>query len=197
MKQVVVLNTGVANIASVLAAFDRAGTKAVLSSNPDEVHGASHVVLPGVGTFKAGMDKLNETGLSFTLKERVAAGRPLLAVCLGLQLLFTSSEESPDVEGLNIIPGTIKRFQTAPRIPQLGWNLVEPSSGCRLLQQGYAYFANSFCSKEAPSECNPAYTEYGEKFVAAFERGSLLACQFHPELSGRWGQELINRWLKL
>ena len=197
MNQVIVLNTGVANIASVLAGFERAGVKASLSSDPKEAQTASHVVLPGVGTFKAGMAKLIETGLDAALKERVSTGRPVLAVCLGLQLLFSQSEESPGIEGLNIVPGTIKRFQVATRIPQLGWNLVSPDTNCKLLKEGYAYFANSFCYKDSLVDCVPAYTEYGEKFVAAFEKGTLLACQFHPELSSTWGQELINRWLKI
>lgn len=197
MKQVIVLNTGVANIASVLAAFERSGVSVKLSSSPTEALSASHVVLPGVGTFKTGMAKLTETGLDAALKERINVQKPVLAVCLGLQLLFNSSEESPRVEGLGIIKGTIKRFQVATKIPQLGWNMVEPEESCRLLQRGYAYFANSFCCKDDLNNCAVATAEYGEKFVAAFEKDSLLACQFHPELSSKWGQELINRWLGL
>ena len=197
MKEVIILNTGVANIASVLAGFERAQVSAKLSVNPEEVTLAPHVVLPGVGTFKAGMSKLTATGLDLALKERVKADKPVLAVCLGLQLLFESSEESPGIQGLGILSGTVKRFQVAARIPQLGWNIVKPEPNCRLLKEGFAYFANSYCRKEPLDNCAIAYSEYGERFIAAIEKGSLLACQFHPELSSLWGQELINRWLKL
>ena len=196
MEKVVIINTGVANIASVLAAFERANKEAILSTNKDDILAAHYAVLPGVGTFQAGISKLCEFGLVEALRTRVTNNQPLLAVCLGMQLLFNSSEESPGVEGLGFFSGSIKRFNEPLRVPQFGWNSVEPNSECRLLKKGYAYFANSFRLTTVPAGTSPAFSNYGDDFVAAFEYKNLLACQFHPELSGQWGQDLIERWLK-
>jgi imidazole glycerol phosphate synthase glutamine amidotransferase subunit len=195
-SSVVVVRTGTANLASVLAGLRRAGSEPVLTEDPAVVDQAQRLVLPGVGSFGAAMARLGEHGLVDVLRARLRAGRPVLAVCVGLQLLCTSSEESPGVAGLGIVDRCASRFSGEVRVPQLGWNEVSPSSGCRLLNPGgHAYFANSFRLLDAPEGWEPAYAEHGDRFVAAFERGAQLACQFHPELSGPWGAELLKRWL--
>ena len=193
--RVLVVRTGTANVASVLAGLARAGAVPRVSDDPVEVEAAERVVLPGVGTLAAAMDRLEARGLAGVLAERVRAGRPTLAVCLGLQLPFEGSEESAGRAGLGVLPGRAARFPAGVRIPQIGWNRVEPDRGASLLAPGFAYFANSYRVTEAPAGWTAAWAEHGGRWVAALERGAVLACQFHPELSGPWGASLLGRWL--
>lgn len=195
--EVLVIETGVANIASMLAALKRLGAHATLTKDAQAIEAARAVVLPGVGAFGAGMARLHELGLIDALKARHERDLSTLCVCLGLQLLSQRSQESPGVEGIGILDTQVVRFTTQELlIPQLGWNHVEPAAGCELLTPGYAYFANSFHLEHAPAGWQAAYSEHGERFVSAIERGQWLACQFHPELSGQWGLELMRRWLE-
>lgn len=203
---VVIVRTGVANLASVVAAFHRLGATTTLTLDPELVASADRVMLPGVGAFGAGMAALGgrEAGLGAALVSRFSSDRPTMAICLGLQLLAASSDETPGISGLSIFEGShVARFGGEDpgtglplKIPQLGWNKVRPGAGARLLEPGYAYFANSFRLASAPSGWVAAMSDYGGPFVAALERGPHLACQFHPELSGPWGQALISRWLE-
>jgi glutamine amidotransferase len=190
-----VVRTGTANLASVNAALTRAGVRPVLTSDPGEIENAKALVLPGVGSFGAAMSGLREARLEAVLRDRVVAGRPTLCICLGLQVLFESSEETPGVRGLGAVEGTIARFRGDVRIPQLGWNRVEADPGCQLLTSGDAYYANSYRAQTLPKGFNAAWTTHGERFIAAIEKGGILACQFHPELSGSWGASLIERWI--
>jgi len=193
--EVVVVRTGTANVASVAAGLRRAGAEPRVTSDPRDVASARRAVLPGVGTVAAAMQRIGELGLVEPLRQRIEEGRPTLCVCLGLQLLAEGSEESPDVRALGVVPGTVTRFAGGVRVPQLGWNRVRAGEGCRLLRDGYAYFANSYKLDGAPEGWCAATSDHGGPFVAALEKGSVLACQFHPELSGAWGLELIGRWL--
>ncbi len=118
-----------------------------------------------------------------------------MAVCLGMQLLGEGSEESPGASGLGVISIVATSLPDGVRRPQLGWNRVAAGAGCRLLHDGTAYFANSFKFDTIPDGWSGALTDHGGNFVAAIERGAVLACQFHPELSGEWGQTLVERWL--
>lgn len=191
-----IVRTGTANLASVVAALSRAGARPILTQEAAAVRDADRLVLPGVGAFAAAKAALDAHGLTSALRERVEAGRPTLGICLGMQLLCASSEESPGVEGLAVVPAAIRRFAgTGVRVPQLGWNALEPTAGCRLLTPGHVYFANSFKLDRLPDGWQGAYATHGERFVAALERGPVLACQFHPELSGAFGQALLRRWL--
>jgi imidazole glycerol-phosphate synthase subunit HisH len=194
-RHVVVLPTGTANLASVLAACARLGARAEIAREPAEVAEAERVVLPGVGTFGATMAGLRAAGLAVAIAERARGGAPILAMCVGLQVLFEASEENPGSAGLGVLSGRVGRFPETVRVPQFGWNRIEPEPGCRFLEGGFAYFANSFRTLAAPG-CKVARAEHGESFVAALERGPLLACQFHPELSGAFGHRLIARWLE-
>lgn len=195
--ETVVIRTGTANLASILAGLRRVGAAPRVTADPRDVALAPRVVLPGVGTLAAAMERLAACGLVGPLSERLAAGRPLLAVCLGLQLLCAESDESPGVAGLGVVPGRVTRFDSGLRVPQLGWNRIEPEQQCRLLEPGHVYFANSYRLTGAPGGWRVAWCDYGGPFVAALERGAVLACQFHPELSGRFGLELLRRWLEL
>jgi imidazole glycerol phosphate synthase glutamine amidotransferase subunit len=191
----VIVRTGTANLASVRAGLSRVGAQAEVSDDPTRVEAADHVVLPGVGAFAAAMDVLRQKDMIPVLKERIDADRSTLAICLGLQLLGTGSEESPDTEGLGVVSQVASRFAGTVRVPQLGWNRVIPSPEARLLESGWAYFANSYRWTAAPTGWESARSDHGGPFVAAVERGPVLACQFHPELSGAWGQALLRRWL--
>jgi imidazole glycerol phosphate synthase glutamine amidotransferase subunit len=193
--EVVIIQTGIANLASVLAGLRRVGATARLSDDPSDVANAQAVVLPGVGAFASGMETLTAARLAEPLRDRIAQGRPTLAVCLGLQLLCASSEESPGTPGLGAIDGSVKRFTGNVRVPQLGWNRVVPSAGNELVEAGFAYFANSFRLGDAPDGWSCAMADHAGPFVAAMERGAVLACQFHPELSGPWGLALLKRWI--
>jgi len=193
-REVVVVGTSVANIASVLAAFRRLGADPVVSLDPRTVARAKRVVLPGVGAFGAAMSALRAARLDDVIAARARAGRPLLAICLGLQLLAEGSDESPGVAGLGVVPAIARRFPAGVRVPQLGWNVVRPIEDARDVEVGPAYFANSYRLDAIPEGWSGAIADYGGPFVAALERASVLACQFHPELSGAWGASLIRRW---
>lgn len=204
MSRVVVIDTGCANLSSVAAAFRRLNVEVAVTSpaaagqdgatgrDATMVRNAARVVLPGVGAFGPAMRRLVETGMADALRERVVAGRPLLAICLGMQLLAEASDEAPGVEGLGIVPTRVRRFTGDVRVPQLGWNQV--SARGVLVRDGFAYFANAFHLPSIAAEWSPSTAVHGAPFVAAIERDALLACQFHPELSGAWGSDLIKRW---
>lgn len=194
--EIVIVRTGTANLASVVAAFGRAGKQVLVTSDASDVADAKRLVLPGVGSFGPVAGRIDDLGLRSQLVDRIQSGRPTLAICLGLQILATASEEDPGVAGLDILPTTATRFPNSVRVPQLGWNRIEASDGCRILEDGCAYFANSYRLEEIPDGWNGATSHHGDPFVAAVERGAVLACQFHPELSGAWGQSLIERWLE-
>ncbi|MDX6751357.1 imidazole glycerol phosphate synthase subunit HisH [Geminicoccaceae bacterium 1502E] len=196
MAEVLIVPTGTANIASVQAAFRRLGAEPVVSEDPEKVRKAGRVMLPGVGAFGSSLRRLLEHGLAAALRERIAADRPTMAICVGHQLLFAESEESPGVTGLGVVASVVGRFPAGVRVPQFGWNLVRPEEGCNLLEEGWAYFANSYRALEAPG-WKVATAEHGGPFVAAMERGNVVGCQFHPELSGAYGQALLSRWLEL
>lgn len=193
---VAVVQTGTANTASVIAGFRRLGATPTVTTNSDDVRNAHRLVLPGVGAFAAAMEQLQSLDLIDPLRERITNKKPTLTICLGLQLLLEGSQESPGIGGLGMIPGEATRFPDHVLVPQLGWNKISVSPGCKLLADGYAYFANSYRLEFAPDDWACATSEHGGSFVAAIEQDTLLACQFHPELSGRWGHELLARWLE-
>jgi imidazole glycerol phosphate synthase glutamine amidotransferase subunit len=195
VTEVVLVRTGTANLASVAAAFHRAGCAVRISESVDDVVAADRLVLPGVGAFGPVVARIDALGLRRPLVERIASHRPTLAVCLGMQLLAEASEESPGVSGLGMLPETVTALPDGVRSPQLGWNRVAADDGCELLDDGAAYFANSYKLDRVPDGWSGATTDHGGRFASAIERGPVLACQFHPELSGSWGQALVERWL--
>lgn len=199
--RVAIVSTGVANVASVQAAFDRCGAESFLTHRAEEVESASHVMLPGVGAFGAGMKALRDHQLVDAITARIRADRPTMSICLGLQLLGQTSEETPGVAGLGVFEAHAYRFPESVRVPHFGWNEVVAPEGARFLETGFAYFANSYRWTEIPtrSDGKPslvASTTYDSTFYSAVESGNLLACQFHPELSGPWGLALMRRWLE-
>lgn len=193
-RSAAIITTGSANLASVRAALARAGIASRIADRPADIAVAELAVLPGVGAFGPAMRALDRSGMADAIRMRVAAGGSLLAICLGLQLLCETSEESPEVSGLGLIKAPVTRFAPTARSPQLGWNLVEPSGADTLVRLGHAYFANSFKLDSAPPGWSPSWAVHGGRFIAAIQRGPVLACQFHPELSGAWGHGLLAAW---
>jgi imidazole glycerol phosphate synthase glutamine amidotransferase subunit len=194
-----IINTGVANIRSLQAAFDRIGRPWNLTEDPALIHDATHVVLPGVGAYAAAAGAIDALNLRATIVDRLNdPDKATLCICLGMQLLGLSSEESPGAQGLGIIDAQITRFSDGVQVPQLGWNNVVPDSSSTqsIYLAGEAYFANSFRLLEPPEGWEFATTDYDGQFVSSIWRGKTLACQFHPELSGQWGQQLLENWAK-
>lgn len=201
--------TGVANLASIMAAFRRAGALPFVAGaregadGPEELALADFAIVPGVGSFGSAIGALKAAGMDAAVKDRITRRAPTMGVCAGMQIFFEASEESPGAEGLGIVAGTLRRFPRSLPVPQLGWNKVRPAGASgspnfpsAMVRQGWAYFANSYRLTEVPEGFSASLAEYGESFIAAAERPGLLLCQFHPELSGPWGLELIKRWLK-
>lgn len=196
--EIQIINTGVANIRSLQAAFDRIGVDWSLTEDGSIVDSASHVVLPGVGAFGAAADSLDRLQIRESIQNRLLQPeKSTLCICLGLQLLCNGSEESESHQGLGIIDATIERFSDNVAVPQLGWNAVVPHESCqeKLFESGEAYFANSFRMGHPPDGWDYATTDYDGGFVSCVWRDKTLACQFHPELSGTWGQALLKGWV--
>lgn len=208
-KTLVIAATGTANLASIVALCARAGVDAVITSDPVVVAEAEYALLPGVGAFGPAMANLRACRMDLALKERWIQGKPLMGICLGMQMMCRESEEAPGVPGLGFIPVTVQKFRGSLPLPQLGWNSIVPETGS-ILQPGWAYFANSFRISEMPATAAKpgrfvgSQAQYGETFVASIEffpedsaEPTLLLCQFHPELSGSWGEALFRRWMRL
>lgn len=191
-----IVPTGTANTASVVAAFRRLGVEPEDAETPEQVTAAARVVVPGVGAFGAAMGAVDALGMREALRDRIDRGRPTLAVCVGMQLLAAASVESPGTAGLGLVAATVERFPEGVPVPQLGWNRVEPAPGSAYLSPGWAYFAHSFRLTSVPDGWVAATAEHGGTFLAALERGAVLALQFHPELSGSWGSEVLARWME-
>lgn len=203
---IAIVDTGLSNLASVEAAFRRLGVEVRRTVDPGTidpgtVESAAGLVLPGVGHFARGIERLDETGLIEPIRRRVEAGRATLAICLGLQMLAEGSDEAPGVPGIGVVPGRVRALPPARIRPHLGWNRVRAATddpAPRLLRQdGAAAFANGFALDAAPEGWTTAWSDDHGPFVAAIERGSVLACQFHPEISGRWGAALLGAWVEI
>ncbi|HKA58940.1 MAG TPA: imidazole glycerol phosphate synthase subunit HisF [Gemmatimonadales bacterium] len=195
MSDLVIVNSGIANLASIAGAFQRLGMRPVITNDARVVHNSARIVVPGVGAFGAGMAALGQNGLDDAIRDAVSRDTPLLAICLGMQMLCDASEEAPGVPGLGVIAGTCRRLPSDVRVPHLGWNQVEADPNARFVTSGFAAFANSYALRERPEGWSSAWATHGVPFIAALERGPILASQFHPELSGAWGAELLERWL--
>jgi len=203
---IVVVDYGVNNLASVVRALEATGHEATLSPDPDVVLRASRVVMPGVGHFARAAENLARNGLGDAVREVSASGRPVLGICLGLQLFFARSEEAPDTPGLGILQGEVVKFRTDLPVPHVGWARVEPTgTGKRHpavaeLFQGeppFFYHVHSYHPHAVPSRDVLATAEYGEIFPTLVGHGNVLGAQFHPEKSQRAGLALLDafaRW---
>ena len=191
------------NIKSVEKALIALGEEVVLTRDAQTILSADGVILPGVGSFGDAMSKLHSYSLVEVIKQCVAQNTPFLGICLGLQLLFESSEESPGVEGLHVLDGKIVRIPEAPglKIPHIGWNdLRFPNKG-RLFEgideQSYVYFVHSYYLQAADESIVTATTEYGTTIHASVEKGNVFACQFHPEKSSTVGLKILENFVQI
>ncbi len=191
-RRVGVIDTRVANTASIFAGLRRAGLEPVAVGSASDLAAHEAVVLPGVGAFAAGMSALERMSLIEPLRDWIAADRPFLSVCLGMQLLFESSEESPGVTGLGVVPGAVTRFPDGVVIPHFGWNQITSSSD--FFADGDVYFANSFRATKPPEGWEVATCNHGGEFLAGIRKGRVAAVQFHPEISGAVGASVLERW---
>jgi glutamine amidotransferase len=198
MNQVVVLDYGSGNLRSAERALARVGADVTVTADLAAAREADGLVVPGVGAFAACMAGIDAVGAGPTVRERVAAGRPVLGICVGMQVLFESgSEHGLLTKGLGVLPGEVRRL-AAPILPHMGWNTVIPAPGSTLfagLDAGTRfYFVHSYAAVATEGAVTTA--EHGETFVAAVEHGAVAATQFHPEKSGDAGAELLRNWLE-
>ena len=194
---VAVLDYGIGNLRSAQKAFEHLGADARLTADPVLVADAAGVVLPGVGAFGACMRALHDTGLTEVALDAVASGRPFLGICVGMQLLYAGSEEDPGVTGLGVLPETVRRLPTGVKHPQMQWNVLvghgDPAMLAGVESPTWVYFVHSFAPERGIGVV--ATCDYGGEVVAGVEHGNVWAMQFHPEKSGRAGQQILGNFL--
>lgn len=191
------------NIKSVEKALHYIGEETVVSRDPETLLKADKVILPGVGSFGQAMENLHNYGLVPVIKAIADKGTPFLGICLGQQLLFESSEESPGVEGLGLLKGKIVKIPQAEglKIPHMGWNSLHLQNEGRLFrgvpEGAYVYFVHSYYLQAQEPEIVKATTDYSTCIHASVEKDNIFACQFHPEKSSRWGLEMLRNFASI
>ena len=202
---IAIVDYGVGNLSSLRCSFAAIGAQAEVTSDPEKIQAADKIVLPGVGAFGDAADKLRASGLDRVLRQQAARGKPLLGICLGMQLLFEKSYEYGEHTGLGLIPGTVRPIaEVIPsnlKIPHMGWNALqfrgEKHPLFRYLKEGdYVYFVHSFYAAECEQD-TIAVTEYGAPLTAAAARGNVMGCQFHPEKSGQVGLSILRAFWEM
>ena len=199
---IAIVDYGAGNLQSVKNALDFIGAQSIVTDKADEIRAAKGVILPGVGSFGDAMDCLKSSGLVETVKAAAVSGKPFLGICLGLQLLFEGSEESPGVEGLGILKGKILKIpDTGLKVPHMGWNSLEIKNNKAIFkdipQDAYVYFVHSYYLVAANEAEVAAKTFYGVSIDAAVSAGNLFGMQFHPEKSGDTGIQMLRNFLAM
>lgn len=198
---IAIIDYGAGNLSSVKKALDFLGAESEITQDRDKILSASHVILPGVGSFGDAMESMRERGLVDTVRQ-AAQTKPFLGICLGLQLLFESSEESPGAEGLGILEGKIISIpkDRGLKVPHIGWNSVSLKQRDGIFEgideDSYFYFVHSFYLDGADEDVVAATTEYGVTIQCAVQKGNLCATQFHPEKSSKVGLQLLKNFIK-
>ena len=199
-EMIAIIDYDAGNIKSVEKAMQLLGQEVTITRDRETIMNADKVILPGVGAFGDAMGKLRQYGLDEVIRDVTAKGTPFLGICLGLQLLFESSEETPGVEGLGILKGKIVKIPPAPglKIPHMGWNSLHFQNNGRLFQgipeQTYVYFVHSYYLQAEEPEIVKATTEYSTCIHASVEKDNVFACQFHPEKSSKWGLKILENF---
>lgn len=199
---VAIIDYGAGNLSSVKKALDYLGADSVITQDKDTILSASHVILPGVGSFGDAMASMKERGLVDVVKEAALSGKPFLGICLGLHLLFESSEESPGAQGLGIFKGEIVTIpkNMGLKVPHIGWNSIKSCQNDGIFNgienESYFYFVHSFYLKGA-DDTVAATTQYGVEIQCAVQKGNICAVQFHPEKSSETGLKLLKNFLNM
>ena len=201
---IAIIDYDMGNLRSVQKAFEAVGHRAVITRQRQVIADASHVVLPGVGAFGDCMRNLESYDLIDPITQSIASGKPFLGICLGLQLLFTESEEFGSHKGLNVIPGRVVRFKRTEnhlaglKIPHMGWNAIGVRKPSRLLEglsdACHMYFVHSYYVVPAHDDVVCTMTDYGDPFVSSIARDNIFACQFHPEKSQTGGLQMLRNF---
>ena len=196
---IAVIDYGVGNLFSLKSSFDALGIEAEVTSDPVRIKNADKIVLPGVGAFRDAINKLDATGLGRLVVSEARSGKPLLGICLGMQLLLDKSFEFGEYEGLGLVPGEVRPIaEVIPeglKIPQMGWNALHFTGKSRIFENSvegeYVYFVHSYYCK-SPGEFVTSTTEYGADLTASVQNGNVFGCQFHPEKSGPTGLKILK-----
>jgi glutamine amidotransferase len=198
---IAIVNHGAGNIGSVANAIATLGYETKITDRPKDVLGSRVVILPGVGAAGDAMKRLNETGMAEAVRKIMEENRPLFAVCLGLQLLFSNTEENGFHSCLDVIKGTVKRLPQTVKVPHMGWNQVKQRIHHRIFQGipdgANFYFVHSYYAEPFDKSLIAATTEYGVTFCSMLIKGNLVATQFHPEKSGKWGLKMYQNFLEV
>lgn len=202
--KVAIVDYGMGNLGSVGRALTELGVQPLIADRPERLSEASHIVLPGVGSFADGMVHLSQSGMTGAIRSKVASGKPLLGICLGMQLLASRGTEGGSNDGLGLIPGEVLRLDElgcSLRIPHVGWNNISMRAGSESLFSGIPngtdfYFVHSFAFKAEAGEDVLAYTEYGIPLVAAIKHRHVFGTQFHPEKSSKAGFRLLKNFIE-
>jgi len=196
-----IVDYGAGNLRSVQKALEHLGADAQVSSSPKDIEEADKVILPGVGAFGKAVDAIDQLGLRQSLIHSIKQNQPFLGICLGLQLLFPSSEENPEAKGLSILAGQVVRFPENLKVPHLGWNVLQQSSESPLWtgipKESYFYFAHSYYVLPEEASLTVGTSDYSFGFPVAIRRGNLFGLQFHPEKSQKWGLQILRNFIAL
>jgi len=201
-SKIVIIDYGMGNLRNVQKGFEKIGFEATLTRNKKEIGKASGIVLPGVGAFKDCMENLEKYGLIDPLLRSIEKGKPYLGICLGLQILFSKSEEFGSHKGLDLIRGNVVKFKPDPehKVPHMGWNTIEKEREVPMLQEvesgAFFYFVHSYYVVPEEAQVISTFTTYGNPFVSSISKENLFATQFHPEKSQQKGLRLLETFVK-
>lgn len=198
-SKIAVLDYDIGNVRSVVKALEHAGAEVLLTSDGKAIKDACGLVVPGVSAFGACIEKLEEKGLFDFLVDYLKSGRKYLGICLGYQILFEESEESPGYRGLSYLKGKVRKFTKGVKVPHIGWNEVEKKDESKMFSEvggKYFYFVHSYYVEPQDEEIVSGWTEYGDTFASAIEHENIWACQFHPEKSSGNGIALLKSFVR-
>lgn len=203
INMIAIIDYGAGNLRSVQKACQFVGAKAEITSDPDTIRSADKVILPGVGAFGDCINNLKGFNLFETVKEVAKSGKPFLGICLGMQLLFEESEETPGIEGLGIFKGKIVKIpeKDGLKIPHMGWNSLDFSKECKIFEglgnNPFVYFVHSYYMQPEDKSIIAANTQYGKTLPVALNYGNIFATQFHPEKSGKTGLKILKNFTEI
>jgi glutamine amidotransferase len=199
MGMIAVVDYRAGNLRSVCKALERLSCQTCITNDPRVLSSATAIVLPGVGAFSRGMESLREFGIKKVIEKHIGEGKPFLGICLGLQLLFTESEEQNQTKGLNIIKGNVVKFKEGLKVPHIGWNKINFSSNSLLFKgissSSYFYFVHSYYPQPEDKRLVVATTLYGVEFPSVIVKDNIVGVQFHPEKSGSIGLKLLENFI--